>query len=129
MFYRYVIQTTETERLMSEFDARGVECKRPVYRPLHHYLNGSAPSLPNTERIYQRALSLPIYPTLRREEADQVMQAGSRIVGRRAPGGGAGVPLCRGLNTVPISGAWSPASPSRHSSPPRCAGSRPAWAW
>jgi dTDP-4-amino-4,6-dideoxygalactose transaminase len=83
IFYRYVVRTSHMERLLPEFATRSVECKRPVFRALHHYLNGSAPPLLRSDRIYAQALSLPLYPALADEEADRVMEAARAIFGNQ----------------------------------------------
>jgi len=51
----------ERERLEGFLIERGIEAKRPLYRPAHHYLGGE---FPRAERAHRRCLSLPIYPKL-----------------------------------------------------------------
>ncbi len=53
--------------------AKGVGASRPINKPLHQ-LMGQKP-LPGTEAAWARHLSLPIYPTLKEEEADAVAEA------------------------------------------------------
>lgn len=60
-FFRYVVSTTQREELTAHLAARGVEAKRPVYRPAHHYLGGV---FPRSERAHEECLSLPLYPAL-----------------------------------------------------------------
>ncbi len=86
IFYRYVIRTNQLERALYEFAAHQVECKRPVFRPLHHYLGGAAQELPRTERLHEEALSLPLYPAMDDEEADRVISAARAILARRPSG-------------------------------------------
>jgi len=83
IFYRYVIRTEDPARLAAEFAARAIACKRPVFRPLHHYLDGCGPELAGAERIYSEALSLPLYPALSDEQALQVLEAARAILGGR----------------------------------------------
>ncbi|MFO7976116.1 MAG: DegT/DnrJ/EryC1/StrS family aminotransferase [Candidatus Hydrogenedentota bacterium] len=61
VYFRYVIGVDERERLEGFLGKRGIEAKRPVYRPAHHYLGGD---FPRAERAHRRCLSLPIYPKL-----------------------------------------------------------------
>jgi dTDP-4-amino-4,6-dideoxygalactose transaminase len=82
IFYRYVVQTDRLEEALCGFAARGVEAKRPVFRPLHHYLDGAAPRLPVTDKVYARALSLPIYPGLSDEEAGRLLEAAGEVLGK-----------------------------------------------
>jgi dTDP-4-amino-4,6-dideoxygalactose transaminase len=84
--YRYVIRADHVHQLIGLFAQRAVECKRPVFRPLHHYLNGDRPELPRTDRFYAQALSLPLYPALADAQADRVMEAARAVLG--APGQG-----------------------------------------
>jgi dTDP-4-amino-4,6-dideoxygalactose transaminase len=81
IFYRYVIRTNRVEQALAEFAARSVQCKRPVFRPLHHYLNGASAELPRTESIYAQALSVPLYPALSNEQANHVMEAARAVLG------------------------------------------------
>lgn len=84
--YRYVVRTDHVDQLIGLFAQRAVECKRPVFRPLHHYLNGNRPALPRTDRFYAQALSLPLYPALTDAQADRVMEAARAVLD--APGQG-----------------------------------------
>jgi len=80
IFYRYVVRTAEVERLLAAFAARSVECKRPVFRPLHYYL--PARTLPRTDSIYSQALSLPLYPGLGSSQARRVMRVARSLLQR-----------------------------------------------
>lgn len=80
IFYRYVIRTPGVAQLLSEFARRSIECKRPVFLPLHYYLNGHGPELPGTERAYAESLSIPLYPALSDEAAYRVMQAACAVL-------------------------------------------------
>jgi len=80
IYYRYVVQVEDVARVEAEFGARSVECKRPVYLPLHRYLNGRAPALLGAEAIYRRALSIPLYPALRDEEAEWVAEVARDVL-------------------------------------------------
>jgi len=79
IFYRYVVRVPRADRALAAFAARGVECKRPVYRPLHHYRGEQC--LPNAERYYEQAVSLPLYPSLTREEVDHLLRAAREVLG------------------------------------------------
>ena len=84
IFYRYVIQTRRAEELMAKFSAQSVEVKRPVFRPLHHYLKGSARLCPGADAIYSRALSLPLYPALSDDEATRVVEVALNVLQRHS---------------------------------------------
>ncbi len=72
VYFRYVVSTPERDALMGYLAERGVEAKRPVHRPVHHFLGGD---FPGAERAHREALSLPLYPALTDAEAVQVADA------------------------------------------------------
>jgi dTDP-4-amino-4,6-dideoxygalactose transaminase len=61
VFFRYVIGTDRRAELESFLVKRGIEAKRPVYRPMHQLLTGGCPK---AQAAFEDALSLPIYPSL-----------------------------------------------------------------
>ena len=54
--------------------AKGIGAARPVFRPLHRYLDLPPEDFPGTEEMYRRAVSLPIYPSLTEEEVCRVIR-------------------------------------------------------
>ncbi|MBI5092761.1 MAG: DegT/DnrJ/EryC1/StrS family aminotransferase [Candidatus Hydrogenedentes bacterium] len=76
VFFRYVIATGRREDLENHLRANGIDAKRPVYRPAHHYLGGV---FPNSERAHAECVSLPIYPTLLDADADRVIDSVKRF--------------------------------------------------
>ncbi|MBE2200511.1 MAG: DegT/DnrJ/EryC1/StrS family aminotransferase [Anaerolinea sp.] len=69
VYHLYVIQTDRRDALRAYLHARGIgtaiQYPMPVHRqPAYHHLGYPAGSLPVTEQIAARILSLPIYPTL-----------------------------------------------------------------
>jgi dTDP-4-amino-4,6-dideoxygalactose transaminase len=60
-------------RLLTEIDERGVEARRPVFKPLHRYLG--LEGFPGAEEAYRRAVSIPLYPALTRKEVDHVIKS------------------------------------------------------
>jgi dTDP-4-amino-4,6-dideoxygalactose transaminase len=52
---------------------KGVRCERPVFRPIHHYLN--RPALKVSEAAWCRSLSIPIYPSLNANEVNRIIAA------------------------------------------------------
>jgi len=75
VFYRCVLRTGPVERFVRVMASRGVECKRPVYRPLHRYLGSPSGEYPGAEELHRNWASIPIYPSLRREEMQRVALA------------------------------------------------------
>ncbi len=72
VFFRYVIATDRREALETHLANQGIEAKRPVYRPAHHYLGGEIPA---SERAHQQCLSLPIYPSLLDAQLERVIES------------------------------------------------------
>ena len=69
-YYRYVVFTDELDRVKKKSRKRGVICEKPVFKPLHLILHSD--ECPNCDSIYDRALSIPIYPSLTDDEIDYV---------------------------------------------------------
>jgi len=76
----YVVETDKREALEQFLSRRGIGTARHYPVPVHlqsaymHRIRG-AEKLPVTERLYERILSLPIYPELDKQQVDQVCQA------------------------------------------------------
>jgi dTDP-4-amino-4,6-dideoxygalactose transaminase len=80
VFYRFVIRVGPVERFVRFMASRGVECKRPVYRPLHRYFARPSGEFPGAEELHRNWASIPIYPSLDRGEMERVAQsAGSYL--------------------------------------------------
>ncbi|HCJ66798.1 MAG TPA: aminotransferase DegT, partial [Elusimicrobia bacterium] len=64
VFYRYVVKTKNNlKKYLVSLKKRRIVCRRPIYKPLHQYFQ--LRGLPNTEKAWATALSIPIYPALR----------------------------------------------------------------
>ena len=77
-WYRYVIQLEDPSCFMEEMGKRGIACRRPVFKPLHRYL--SVPGCPVTDKVWERAVSIPIYPSLSLDDAQRVATEIKKIV-------------------------------------------------
>ena len=75
VFYRFVLRTGPVEPFVRFMASRGVECKRPVYRPLHRYLGASSGEYPGAEERHRNWASIPLYPSLGRDEMERVARA------------------------------------------------------
>ena len=70
VYYRYILP--ETPRGCREVMEKNlIECRKPVFEPLHRYLglDGYACS----EKAWENALSIPIYPALKPDEVEQIV--------------------------------------------------------
>lgn len=77
IFYRYVLETRHPDRLIRLMEKEGISCRRPIFRPLHHFvgLGIGARGFPNSELAWERAVSIPIYPSLTTEEIQKIVNS------------------------------------------------------
>lgn len=74
VFYRYVVRLPQSvEPAIAAFAKLGVLCKRPVFRPIHKYLK--LKGFPGADLAWERALSIPIYPSLTDAEIERIVGA------------------------------------------------------
>ena len=73
IFYRYIVYSDDIEGMMEYFRRKNITAAKPVFRPLHRYLN--LPGFPGAEEIYRKALSIPCYPALTDVEVEEICQA------------------------------------------------------
>ena len=74
-YYRYVCMLNGNMNVydvIKMFERHNVEVARPIFKPLHQYLNLPNENYPNTENAYLKSISLPIYPTLQKNEAELI---------------------------------------------------------
>jgi perosamine synthetase len=71
IYYRYVILLDHAKAFMERMRAAGVDCRRPVFKPLHEYLG--LPGLAVTCQVRDRAVSIPIYPSLTDEDVQNII--------------------------------------------------------
>ncbi len=79
-YYRFVIRLprfrTNPENLLgliNSLEQQGIHCRKPVFRPLHHYLDQSG--FPNSDEADRTALSIPLYPDLTDDEVRHIQQS------------------------------------------------------
>ncbi len=73
IYYRYVIRTERLEELLDAGQAAGIAYRRPVFKPLHHYLGLAG--YPQTEKAFHTAASIPIYPSLGDADVRTILQS------------------------------------------------------
>ena len=78
IYYRYVIALENPIAFMEEMRKRGIKCRRPVFKPLHRYLQLSGH--PMTDDVWEKAVSIPIYPSLKVEDAHLIVDAVKTIL-------------------------------------------------
>jgi len=77
-YFRYVFLLDGTDCFFDDMNRQGVICRRPVFRPLHDYLGLSGFEV--TNHIWQRAISVPIYPGLTNEEVETVCSTMNKLL-------------------------------------------------
>jgi dTDP-4-amino-4,6-dideoxygalactose transaminase len=84
-YYRFVIRLphllTDPEGLIGligRLEQQGIHCRKPVFRPLHRYLDQSG--FPNSNEADRTALSIPLYPDLTDNEVRQIQQSMSKVL-------------------------------------------------
>lgn len=77
IYYRYVLLLDNASGFIKEMEKEEIECKKPVFKPLHRYLGLSG--YPATEEIWNKAVSIPIYPSLSDEEVRRITEALSSV--------------------------------------------------
>ena len=77
-YYRFVVRLMkglqspdEFTEYLSRLAHRGLQCRKPVFRPLHRYLD--LPDFPASDEVDESAISLPIYPSLSEEAIRHVV--------------------------------------------------------
>ena len=80
IFYRYVIRVPQLRHkkgamkdLLVRLEHRGIQCRQPVFRALHRYLE--LEGFPVTEEASETAISIPLYPSLTDEEVERIAHA------------------------------------------------------
>jgi len=74
IYFRYVVGLpSDSAAILVNLREKGIMCAKPVYKPLHRYLKQKG--FTNTDRVWRKSLSLPIYPGLARNDADRVLSA------------------------------------------------------
>jgi dTDP-4-amino-4,6-dideoxygalactose transaminase len=73
-YFRYVVRLTKpVDPALDRALTLGIGCRRPVFRPIHRYLD--LPCFPETDAAWEQALSIPLYPALTDHEVDRVVGA------------------------------------------------------
>jgi len=73
-YFRYVVRLPgPVDQALDRARTLGIGCRRPVFRPIHRYLDLSG--FPGTDAAWEQALSIPLYPALTDHEVDRVVGA------------------------------------------------------
>lgn len=74
IYHRYIVETKKgLSSIIHSLKSRGIDAKRPIYKPLHRYLKEKP--FKNSLDAWNRALSIPVYPSLTDEDRERVAEA------------------------------------------------------
>ncbi len=76
--YRYVLRVQRLEQTRDRARSKGITCERPVFRPLNKELPMF--DCPNSDRAFDQALSIPLYPSLSKNEIEYLLKAFGTII-------------------------------------------------
>ncbi|HAS83308.1 MAG TPA: hypothetical protein DCS43_11710 [Verrucomicrobia bacterium] len=79
--FRYLLEVApgQTEAVISKARAVGIDCRRPVWKPLHQSLGSDCPQ---ADIRHQTLLSVPLYPSLSEPEIGRICHEISRLITR-----------------------------------------------
>ncbi len=73
IYYRYTVKLRRhVESFLKLSKENGINCERPVFKPLHRYMNLSG--FTNTDSVWEKAVSIPIYPTLTEKNMNTIIE-------------------------------------------------------
>ncbi len=73
IYYRYTIKLRrDVESFLKLSKEKGINCERPVFKPLHRYMNLSG--FTNTDSVWEKAVSIPIYPALTEKNMNTIIE-------------------------------------------------------
>lgn len=78
VYFRYVVQSKRRDELEFRLREKGIEAKRPVYKPAHHFWSARCPE---SERAHLEALSLPIHPGMTDNDVTYVVECVENLLG------------------------------------------------
>jgi len=81
VFYRYIVMVDSADKIQTLAKEKGIMCEKPVFEPLHRSLDSSV--CPNSDHAHERALSIPLYPTLSDYEAEYVLSVLDAVLGSK----------------------------------------------
>ncbi|MFP4546698.1 MAG: DegT/DnrJ/EryC1/StrS family aminotransferase [Fidelibacterota bacterium] len=70
-YYRYIITCNDAEKLIALGIKKGVQFRKPVFKPIHLYEKNDY--LPVTEKKWHEQVSIPIYPQLTKKEVNTII--------------------------------------------------------
>ncbi len=75
-----VIFDATHDKIVKFFKKNGIELYSPVAKPLHTYMNMKPMDFPNSDRMSKKMFSLPIYPTLTKNEIEKIGRTVAKFI-------------------------------------------------
>lgn len=75
VLFRYLVRCSKLKETAKSLAKEGIEAKSPVFRPVHRYFSLPDSDFPHASKSQNTLLSIPFYPSMTREEAEQVAEA------------------------------------------------------
>jgi perosamine synthetase len=73
VYFRYILEVEHADSWIARLCDIGVDCRRPVFKPLHEYLRLNKNEYPNSDRAHRHNVSIPIYPGLREKDIEFII--------------------------------------------------------
>ncbi|MFH1358915.1 MAG: DegT/DnrJ/EryC1/StrS family aminotransferase [archaeon] len=72
----------ERDKAKEELNSKDIRCRTPFIKPLHHYeeFKNIKNNFPNSEALFNNALSIPIYPALTDDEVDFIIKSVKEVL-------------------------------------------------
>jgi perosamine synthetase len=72
IYYRFIVGLeADCNSLIQKLSRKGIGCARPVFLPIHRHLKMDG--YPVTDRVWETALSVPIYPSLSNKNIERLI--------------------------------------------------------
>jgi perosamine synthetase len=78
MYYRFVVRMKNPDRFMRDMESNSIVCRRPVFMPVHRTVKQRI--LPNAEKLWKEAVSLPIYPLLEENAVNRIIGCMKKVL-------------------------------------------------
>ncbi len=79
VFFRYILKIPgRAQKIINAMKELGVNAEKPVFKPLHQYLRQGG--FPVADKLMKDSVSLPIYPSLKRDELNKVKKALDKVL-------------------------------------------------
>jgi dTDP-4-amino-4,6-dideoxygalactose transaminase len=82
IYYRFVVSlAADCNSVIQQLSRKGVGCARPVFLPIHRHLEMDG--YPVTDKVWESALSIPLYPSLDTNAVEQIITNFINVLGSR----------------------------------------------